>query len=189
LPESDLIAAALSISKDSQLDSDPIHLDAPAEAVRAYADLVQTNRANIAGFRLSFRFDIHSNLLDVCDKMQSSSTGKWVTQSLYEWAELKPWDVFVLASKVDDIYLAKRAMRHLGSEASPISDFPTNASTVMCDAALRYLVGLMNSRIVKRPSWPGSDGEWDPAEAEATAREGFTLRDWEDAAENFAPSE
>jgi hypothetical protein len=151
-----------------------INLDAPANLVAKYADLVYTANPllldiNLAGFLV---------LLGICDRMQSQSIEKMLIQSLHNSAPDDPWGVFVLASQRDDLLLAKTALEAMSTPSAkaprnPAKDFPGKMPLEFYEVTPSYLRELVARRL------------WKPY----SHKDEWKLQDWVTVAIEFPPAQ
>ena len=118
--------------------TNPILIDAPTPIVTTFLHLM------IDGKNIS---DIHPNqakvLVDLYEKFEADTARDRLAMALYPQTQVAPWEVFVLASRLDNVQLAKVCIRDM-RRCSWVILGQWSTENIQ-EATLPYTLGLINA--------------------------------------------
>ncbi|OCF73503.1 hypothetical protein I204_05344 [Kwoniella mangroviensis CBS 8886] len=146
-------------------DHSPLLFEAEVSDIRSLIYLMDAKDPNLGSLEQS------SRLLELCDKYGLYMVEERIRKRIANLVPQKPWEGFVLASRLNDVTLAKSALRSMATQSNTQS-FNLSLALIKKEVAIQptvpYLIGLL--RPAGEPQYSGSD-----------------TRDWCKIADRFKP--
>jgi len=152
----------------------PIDLDYPTKVIEDF--LLLAVRAECSDFH-SLGYAIA--LIELANKFECEGVKRLYASCLARNVSRGPWIVFVIASRLDDLYLAKLAISQMGQAEDWIIEGEIRYGLEGTNATLSYLCGLMHGIVTNRASSnPNKPGQ---------AYTDYSDFCWKNLADNFLP--
>ncbi|WVR03479.1 hypothetical protein IAU60_000470 [Kwoniella sp. DSM 27419] len=119
--------------------SSPIPINATATDLELLLDLMKSD------YRLSNKLGWRQldSILRLCDQYELTFVVERVKPNLWTFAKTDPWEVFCVASHLDDVDLAKKAIVNMDAKVTPELSLHSIALETARGPTLAYLLGLL----------------------------------------------
>jgi len=113
----------------------------------------------------------------LCDRMKSDDVSKALREEFHQCRTIRPWAVFVYASRKNNITLGRHAITLFGDDhACPAVRLNQLTEGEIEGIAPGWLVELLRRRLGEQRPCDDQCGGW--SAASKASREGYVLEDW-----------
>ena len=151
------IADLFDVATQGDPSHSPIHLDARSDVLRVFANLICSSDKLL----LDIAVADFEPLLAIADQLQCPSVEDDLFFALRQCATRAPWDTFGLASRLNDVDLAKAALLRMGEAGNnPATRLPALEPGDFDGVRPDYIVELIKRRLVWAACQAGMGGHF-----------------------------